>query len=157
MEHFTGPSVGDEDGLGGGARGRRGSCRARPGKDERRQDDEGTEPTEHRSQAITPAMEPVADKKPARIRGVERSLEVQIGSLGGFDLRPTRFFVWAGEERGAMERVLPLGAAPRNLQIPRRRREMRAGAVQVRSLGNPLMTIALAGVYAAREWRRAKN
>jgi hypothetical protein len=56
-----------------------------------------------------------------------------------------------------MERVLPLGAAPRNLQIPRRRREMRAGAVQVRSLGNPLMTIALAGVYAAREWRRAKS
>jgi hypothetical protein len=48
-----------------------------------------------------------------------------------------------------------LGAAPRNLQIPRRTRELKAGAVTVRSLGSPLMTIALAGVHAVRKARRA--
>jgi hypothetical protein len=91
---------------------------------------------------------------PVRVRGVERSFEVQIGSLGGFDLRPTRFFVWAGDEREGRERVLPLGGAPRSLQIPRRERELKAGGVTVRTLGNPLMTLALAGVHAARKARR---
>jgi hypothetical protein len=102
-------------------------------------------------------VEPVADTKPERIKGVERSLAVQVGTLGGFDLRPTRFFVWAGAERGMAERVLPLGSPPRNIKIARRPREVQAGSVHVRTLGNPLMTIALAGVYAAREWRRAKH
>ena len=88
---------------------------------------------------------------PERVRGLERSLEVQLGPLGGFELRPTRFFLWAGEEREGHERVVSLGAAPRNLVVPRRRTEVRAGAVRVRSLGNPLLTVALAGVHAARK------
>ena len=91
------------------------------------------------------------ETKPARIRGVERSLEVQIGSLGGFDLRPTRFFVWAGEERKGRERVVPLDSPPRNLRIPRRERRVEVGLVRARTLGNPLMTIALAGVHAAKK------
>jgi hypothetical protein len=91
------------------------------------------------------------ETKPARIRGVERSLEVQIGSLGGFDLRPTRFFVWAGEERKGRERVVPLDSPPRNLRIPRRERRVEVGLVRARTLGNPLMTIALAGVYVAKK------
>ena len=86
-----------------------------------------------------------------RVRGVERSVEVQLGPLGGFDLRPTRFFLWAGEAREGRERVVSLGSAPRSLRIPRREREVRAGAVRVRSLGNPLMTVALAGVHVARK------
>jgi len=90
------------------------------------------------------------EKSPVRRRGVERSLEIQLGPLGGFDLRPTRVFVWGGAEREGRERILPLGSAPKNLRIPRRERELQAGAVHVRSLGNPLMTIALAGVHAAR-------
>lgn len=94
-------------------------------------------------------------RSPERIRGVERSLEVQVGSIGGFDLRPTRFFIWAGSTREGREQVLPLGAAPRNLQIPRRPRELKAGTVMVRSLGSPLMTIALAGVHAVRKARRS--
>jgi hypothetical protein len=109
-------------------------------------------------QAITQGVEPAAhdqEPKPARVRGVERSLEVQVGGLGGFDLRPTRFFVWVGEERRESQRVLPLGSSPRSLYIPRRPREMRAGSVQVRTLGNPLMTVALAGVQAARKLRRS--
>ena len=97
------------------------------------------------------------DEKPERVRGVERSLEVQLGPLGGFDLRPTRFFVWPGEERAGRERVVSLGSPPRSLTIPRRRRELRAGAVRVSSLGNPLMTIALAGVHAARKVAEEKR
>jgi hypothetical protein len=88
--------------------------------------------------------------KPARKRGVERSVEVQLGPLGGFDLRPTRLFVWGGEERVGHERVVSLGAPPKTLFLPRRERELRAGAVRVRALGNPLMTVALAGVHVAR-------
>ena len=94
------------------------------------------------------------EPKPARVRGVERSFQVQVGELGGFDLRPTRFFVWAGAERRGNERVLPLGSAPRSLTIPRRPREVHAGAVELRTLGNPIMTMALAGVHVARTLRR---
>jgi hypothetical protein len=93
-------------------------------------------------------------KPPERVRGVERSLEIQLGSLGGLDLRPTRFFVWAGSERTGNERILPLGTRPRSLVVPRRPREIQAGAVHIRTLGNPLMTIALAGVHAARRIRQ---
>ncbi len=71
--------------------------------------------------------------------------------LGGFDLRPTRLFLWGGNEREGHERVVSLGSAPRNLRIPRRQRELSAGIVRVRSLGNPVMTVALAGVHAARK------
>jgi hypothetical protein len=85
-----------------------------------------------------------------RVRGRERSLEIQLGGLGGFEVRPTRFFLWSGEEREGRERVLSLGSAPRSLTLPRREREVRAGSVRVRSLGNPLMTVALAGVHAVR-------
>jgi len=102
-------------------------------------------------------MAPAADdtqNKPARVRGVERSLLVQVGDLGGFELRPTRVFVWAGEERVASQRVLPLGSPPRNILIPRRPREVNAGSVHVRMLGNPLMTVALAGVQAARKLKQ---
>lgn len=86
-----------------------------------------------------------------RVRGVERSFEVQLGPLGGFDLRPTRFFLWSGDVREGRERIVSLGSAPRSLVIPRREREVRAGPVRVRSLGSPLMTVALAGVHAARK------
>ncbi|HEX2044338.1 MAG TPA: hypothetical protein VHF23_01785 [Gaiellaceae bacterium] len=93
---------------------------------------------------------------PARVRGVERSLEVRVGRLGGFELRPTRVFVWGGEAREGNERVLPLAATPRRLRVPRRRRELHAGPVEVRALGNPLLTVTLAGVHAARRLRRGR-
>lgn len=87
---------------------------------------------------------------PARVRGRERGFEVQLGELGGFELRPTRFFVWTGAEREERERILSLGRAPRNLLIPRKENEYRAGALRVRAVGNPLMTVALAAVQTAR-------
>src|ERR687893_526868 len=90
----------------------------------------------------------------ARIRGRERELEIQVGGLGGFEDRPTRIFVWPGGDRGGRERVISLGTQPRSLMIPRREREVRAGSLRVRSLGNPLMTIALACVHAVRAARQ---
>ena len=94
------------------------------------------------------------ETKPERIRNVERSLQVEIRGLGGFELRPTRIFVWGGDERGATERILPLGAAPRSLTIPRRLRERQSGVITLKTLGNPILTVALAGVHSARALRR---
>jgi hypothetical protein len=94
---------------------------------------------------------------PARRSGVERSLEVQVGGLGGFELRPTRVFLWGGTAREENQRVVALGAPPRTLVIPRRERELHAGAVEIRTLGSPFMTVALAGVHAVREFRRARR
>jgi hypothetical protein len=91
------------------------------------------------------------------VRGVERTFEVQIGALGGFELRPTRCFVWLGYARGDRERVVSLGTAPRSLTIPRRERRREAGAIRVRTLGNPLVTVALAGVHATRRARAARR
>jgi hypothetical protein len=93
--------------------------------------------------------ETTADK-PVRRKGVERALEVQLGTLGGFEVRPTRIFLWGGEERAGHERIVSLGSPPRNLRIPRSEREVEAGGVRVRTLGNPLMTVALAGVQVVR-------
>ena len=80
----------------------------------------------------------------------ERSLELQLGALGGFDLRPTRLFVWSGAEREERARIVSLGFAPGDPgpEVPGRKVE--AGAVSVRTRGNPLLTVALAGVYATR-------
>ena len=89
-------------------------------------------------------------RSPEVVRGVERSFEVKIAGLGGFELRPTRLFLWAGEDREATERIVSLGREPRSLDIPRHEHELRAGAVEVRTLGNPLMTLALASVHAIR-------
>jgi hypothetical protein len=91
------------------------------------------------------------------IRGVERSLEVKVGSLGGFELRPTRLFVWKGEERAGSEQLVALGEKPSGLDYPRRETSVKAGAVEVRTLGNPLMTLALAGVIAIRRWADAPD
>jgi len=91
---------------------------------------------------------------PARVRGRERGFEVQLGELGGFELRPTRLFLWPGSDRDGQARVLSLGRAPRNLLLPRKESEFVAGAVRMRSVGNPLMTLALAAVQTAKTVRR---
>lgn len=101
-------------------------------------------------------MAPVErERSPAEITGAERTLEVRLGSLGGFELRPTRLFLWKGEEREAGQRVVSFGSEPAALDYPRRESTVRAGDVEVRTLGNPLMTIALAGVIALRNWANA--
>jgi hypothetical protein len=87
----------------------------------------------------------------------ERALEVQLGALGGIEVRPTRIFLWGGAEREGHERLVSLGPAPKNLVDEGMDRELRAGSVRVRSLGNPLLTVALAGVHAARKVRAARS
>jgi hypothetical protein len=89
--------------------------------------------------------------RPEPVTGAERAFEIQLGGLGGFELRPTRLFLWSGEARQGAERVLPIGGPPKSLDIPRRETELQAGSVRVRTLGNPLMTIALAGVHAVQK------
>jgi hypothetical protein len=85
----------------------------------------------------------------------ERSLELQLGALGGFDLRPTRLFVWSGAEREERARIVSLGFVPGDPGPEVPGREVEAGSVRVRTRGNPLMTVALAGVYATRRAIRA--
>lgn len=92
------------------------------------------------------------DRSPEEITGVERAFEVKLGSLGGFELRPTRLFVWKGPEREASEKLVPIGERPAALDYERRETTTRAGGVEMRSLGNPLMTIALAGAVAVHRW-----
>lgn len=92
------------------------------------------------------------DRSPDEVVGVERSFEVRLGSLGGFEVRPTRLFLWKGPERDAQERLVALGERPSALDYPHRETTTRAGAVEVRSLGNPLMTLALASVVAFKKW-----
>ena len=77
-------------------------------------------------------------------------MEVQLGPLGGFEVRPTRVFLWGGDRHEGRERIVSFGSPPRNLRVPRREREVEARGVRVRALGNPLMTVALAGVHVAR-------
>lgn len=91
---------------------------------------------------------------PPRVRGRERGFEVQLGELAGFELRPTRLFLWPGSDREGQARVLSLGRAPRSLLLPRKESEYVAGAVRMRSVGNPLMTVALAAVHTAKAVRR---
>ena len=85
----------------------------------------------------------------------ERSLELQLGALGGFDLRPTRLFVWSGAERAERARIVSLGFVPGDPGPEVPARTVEAGSVSVRTRGNPLMTVALAGVYATRRAIRA--
>jgi len=91
---------------------------------------------------------------PARVRGRERGFEIQLGELGGFELRPTRLFLWPGADRERHTRVLSLGRAPRSLFLPRKESEYVAGGVRMRSVGNPLMTLALATVHTVQAVRR---
>jgi hypothetical protein len=90
------------------------------------------------------------DLRPEKIVGSERAFEVKMGGLGGFELRPTRLFVWKGAERGETEKLVSLADQPVGLEYPRHESTLRMGGVEVRSRGNPLMTLALAGAIAFR-------
>lgn len=92
------------------------------------------------------------DEGTGETAGAERAFEVRLGSLGGFEVRPTRVFVWTGAEREASQRLVPLAERPVGLRYPRRERTVRLGALELRSRGNPVMTLALAGAIAFRRW-----
>lgn len=91
------------------------------------------------------------ERHPEQVRGIERTLEVRLGTLGGFELRPTRLFLWKGSERDE-ERLVAFGERPSGLDYERHETSTRAGSVEMRTVGNPLLTIAMAGVIAFRRW-----
>jgi hypothetical protein len=97
------------------------------------------------------------DESPGEIVGTERAFEVKLGGLGGFEVRPTRVFVWTGAEREENERLVPLAERPVGLDYSRRESTVQLGSIEVRSRGNPLMTVALAGAMAFRRWADAPD
>lgn len=106
----------------------------------------------HDSQPILDRMALVErERHPEQVRGAERSLEVKLGALGGFELRPTRLFVWKGEQREG-ERLVAFGERPSGLDYERQETSTRAGSVEMRTVGNPLLTVAMAGVIAFKRW-----
>jgi hypothetical protein len=91
-------------------------------------------------------------RTPGEIVGTERAFEVRLGSLGGVEVRPTRLFVWRGAERAESEKLVSLADRPVGLEYPRRESTIRVGSVELRSRGNPLMTLAMAGAVAFKRW-----
>ena len=84
-------------------------------------------------------------------RGQERQVAVQVGRSFGFDLRPSRLFVWAGPRREGHERIVSLGRPPARMQAPHRRRWLKVGAAEISYLGSPAVTVPLSA------WRYAQH
>lgn len=101
---------------------------------------------------------PIEQRKSSQqVSDGERALEIQLGRLGGIELRPTRLFVWSGEERDRGARIVHLGGRPQSLDLQRSVREVEAGSLHIRTVGNPLMTVALAGARAARTYVQSRR
>ena len=135
MQQLTRRTVADEHGPPVDGRGRR---RRRGRGDEGRRTDRGqdckpaqrglNQHWDHPSQAYTPVMPPPErDLRPEKIVGSERAFEIKMGGLGGFELRPTRLFVWKGAERGATEKLVSLADQPVGLEYPRRESTVQDG------------------------------
>ena len=89
-----------------------------------------------------------SDEEPSRHQ--ERTIALQVSRWGGTEIRPTRVFLWLGERMQGQERMLALGARPRLLRIPRRRRHVEFLGCRVSYLGNPAMTLGLFVAQAVR-------
>jgi hypothetical protein len=59
-------------------------------------------------------------------------------------------FVWKGGDRQESERLVPLADRPVGLDHERQESTIRVGQLELRSRGNPLMTLAMAGAIALR-------
>jgi hypothetical protein len=90
-----------------------------------------------------------AEHKEVAESGQERRFELQFGRWGGFDLRPSRAFVWFGYDR-ERQRIVSYDRPPRLPRRPRRVRYVRLGALQIGSVGSPLVTLPLWLVAALR-------
>jgi hypothetical protein len=95
-----------------------------------------------------------ASRSPVTERGQERQMAVQVGRSFGFDLRPSRLFVWAGPQREGHERIVSLGKPPARMQAPRRRRWLKIGPAEISYLGSPAVTLPLSAVRYAQHVRR---
>jgi hypothetical protein len=90
--------------------------------------------------------------QPEPITGTERAFEVRLGSVGGVEVRPTRVFVWKGTQRAESEKVLPLADRPVGLDGSRTESTIRVGGLELRSRGNPALTLAITGALALKRW-----
>ena len=87
---------------------------------------------------------------PQPVTGAERAFEVKLGALGGVEVRPTRVFLWKGGDRCESERLVSLADRPVGLEYERQESTIRVGQLELRTRGNPLMTLAMAGAIALR-------
>ena len=87
-------------------------------------------------------------------RGQERQVAVQVGRSFGFDLRPSRLFLWTGAEREGHERIVSLGKPPARMQASRRRRWLKVGPAEISYLGAPAVTVPLSAWRYAQHVRR---
>jgi hypothetical protein len=83
-------------------------------------------------------------------QGRERQLSIQAGPLFGVDLRPSRLFLWLGDERRGQERVVSLDRPPKVLRGQPRRRFLKLGAAEISYLGNPVVTLTLSAYNYGR-------
>jgi hypothetical protein len=95
-----------------------------------------------------------ASRSAVTVCGQERQMAVQVGRSFGFDLRPSRLFVWAGPERDGHERIVSLGKPPARMQAPRRRRWLKFGRAEISYLGSPAVTLPLSAWRYAQHVRR---
>lgn len=91
-----------------------------------------------------------ANKATVAEHGHERQVSVQAGPLFGVDLRPSRLFVWLGDERHGQERVVSLDRPPKVLRGQHRRRFLRIGGAEISYLGNPAVTLGLSAYSYGR-------
>ncbi len=90
----------------------------------------------------------------------ERRISIQVGTLFGLDVRPSRTFVWLGRRRAGEETIVSLGGPP---SVPRRPLEehvKHVGAAEISYAGHPAVTVPLSAYRAARQaWlaRRARR
>jgi hypothetical protein len=88
------------------------------------------------------------DEEPSTYQ--ERAFALQASRWGGTEIRPTRVFLWLGDRTQGQERILALGARPRLLRTPRRRRHVEILGCRVSYLGNPAVTLGLFMAQAVR-------
>jgi len=85
----------------------------------------------------------------------ERQVTVQVGRLGGCDLRPSRLFFWLGRDRDRRQRIVSYGRPPKVLRKPRRRAYVHLGVIEISYLGNPVVTVPLSLSRGLRHlWQR---
>jgi hypothetical protein len=80
----------------------------------------------------------------------ERRVELQLGDVGGVDVRPSRTFVWLGRREPGHEAIVSTGQAPRVPREPSAERSLHLGQVEITYAGNPAVTLPLSAYQVVR-------
>lgn len=87
----------------------------------------------------------------------ERRVALQVGTLFGVDVRPSRAFVWLGRRRAGEEAIVSLGSPPSLPRHPLEEHTRKVGATEITYAGNPAVTVPLSAYRAAREALRERR